>query len=120
MEQWEGQEKKRKKGALAGGMTLIALGFLIILHKMSIWVFSQSWPLLLIVMSAGMLVSRGKDLQGWIIGCVGLVFFVSENMGMKIYVVAKFLLPLLLILVGVNIIIKYFKSNDHHIDITRK
>ncbi len=103
-------EARNKRNILTGGMILITLGSLIILHKTDVWEFSRSWPLLLIVIAAGTIIQRVKDLGGWIIGCVGLVFFLSENIGMEIWKIVNLLLPLLLILVGVHIIIKYFKK----------
>ena len=99
-------------------MILITIGILIILHKIDVWEFSHSWPLMLIVIAAGTLIQRVKDLGGWIIGCVGLVFFLSENLGMEIWKIVNLLLPLLLILVGVNIIIKHFKKKTDDTDNT--
>ena len=109
-------ETRNKRSILTGGMILIALGILIILSKMSIWPFSRSWPLLLIVIAAGTLIRRGRDLGGWIIGCVGLIFLISENFEVKIYAVATFLLPVLLILVGVNVLTKYFRKRKEDND----
>ncbi len=105
-------EPKEKRSILTGGMILIALGILIILSKMGIWGFSRSWPVLLIVIALGTLIQRIKDLGGWIIGCVGLIFLFSENWDVKIYAIATFLLPLLLILAGLNVLVKYFKKKD--------
>ncbi|MBN2439574.1 MAG: hypothetical protein JXL20_13360 [Deltaproteobacteria bacterium] len=102
---------RNKRNVLTGGMILITIGSLIILHKLDVWEFSRSWPLLLIVIAAGTLIQRGRDLGGWIIGCVGLVFFLAENLGMEIWKIVNLLLPLLLILVGVHIIIKK-KTDD--------
>jgi hypothetical protein len=107
---------RNKKSILTGGMILITIGTLIILHKMDIWEFSRSWPLLLIVIAAGTLLQQGKDLGGWIIGCVGLVFFLAENLGMEIWKIVNLLLPLLLILVGIRIIIKHFKKKSDDLD----
>lgn len=109
-------EKRNKRSILTGGMILITIGALIILHKMDVWEFSRSWPLLLIVIAAGTVIQRVKDLGGWIIGCVGLVFFLSENLGMEIWKIVNLLLPLLLILLGVHIIIKHFKKKSDDSD----
>jgi predicted membrane protein len=109
-------EKRNKRSILTGGMILIALGILIILGKMSIWPFSRSWPLLLIVIAVGTLFQRGRDLGGWIIGCVGLIFLISENFEVEIYAIATFLLPVLLILVGVNVLTKYFRKRTEDTD----
>jgi predicted membrane protein len=105
-------ESKEKRTILTGGMILIALGVLIILSKMNVWGFTKSWPVLLIVIALGTLIQRFKDLGGWIIGCVGLIFLLSENWDLKIYAVATFLLPLLLILAGLNVLMKYFKKKS--------
>jgi len=109
-------ETRNKRSILTGGMILITIGSLIILHKMDVWEFSHSWPLLLIVIAAGTLIQRGRDLGGWIIGCVGLVFFLAENLGMEIWKIVNLLLPLLLILVGVRMIIKYYKKKTDDSD----
>jgi putative Mn2+ efflux pump MntP len=109
-------ETRNKRNILTGGMILITIGSLIILHKMDVWEFSRSWPLLLIVIAVGTVIQRARDLGGWIIGCVGLVFFLAENIGMEIWKIVNFLLPLLLILVGVHIIIKYFRKKTEDND----
>jgi hypothetical protein len=103
--------RREKKNVLTGGMILITLGVLIILGKMNVWGFAQSWPLLLIVISVGTLIQRVNDLGGWVIGCVGLIFLVAENLEVRIYAIATFLLPLLLILVGINILVRHFRKN---------
>lgn len=109
METKETMQKNGKRGVLTGGLILITLGVLIILSKMDVWGFGQSWPLLLIVIAVGTLGQRINDLAGWIIGCVGVIFLVSENLEVKIYAIATFLLPAFLILAGINIIMKHFK-----------
>lgn len=103
-------ETRNRRGILTGGMIMIGLGILIILSKMGVWAFSRSWPVLLIIIALGTLIQRVRDLGGWIIGSVGLIFLVSENFEVKIYAIATFLLPVLLILVGVNVLIKYFRK----------
>jgi hypothetical protein len=113
----EPTEKRPRRSILTGGLILIALGILIILSKIDVWRFSQSWPVLLIVIAVGILIQRVKDVGGWIIGCVGLVFLVSENLDLKIYAIATFLLPALLILAGINVLVKYFKKNSDNNDI---
>jgi predicted membrane protein len=104
-------ETRNKRSILTGGMIMIGLGVLIILSKMDVWAFSRSWPLLLIIIAVGTLIQRVRDLGGWVIGSVGLIFLISESFEVKIYAVATFLLPLLLILVGINVLMKYFRKN---------
>jgi predicted membrane protein len=109
-------ESRERTRLLTGGMILITLGVLIILSKVDIWKFGKSWPLLLIVIAVSMLSQRVKDFGGWIIGCVGLIFLLMENLEVKIYAITSFLLPALLILVGINILMKYIKNRNDHID----
>jgi predicted membrane protein len=109
-------ETRNKRSILTGGMIMIGLGILIILSEMGVWAFAQSWPVLLIIIAAGTLIQRGRDLGGWIIGCVGLIFLISKNFEVKIYAIATFLLPVLLIMVGVNVLVKYFRKKTEDND----
>jgi len=95
---------KDKRHLLTGGLVLIALGVLIILDKTGIYIFSHSWPILLIVISLGVLLQRVKDLGGWIIGAAGVVFLITENWGYRLFEIAKYLLPILLIVIGADLI----------------
>jgi hypothetical protein len=110
------KEQRTRRGALTGGMILIGLGVLIFLSKMGIWPFGQSWPVLLIIVAASILIQRPRDVGGWVIGSVGLIFLISESFDVKIYAIAQFLLPLLLILVGINILAKYFRERKEDKD----
>jgi predicted membrane protein len=112
--------QREKRNALTGGMILITLGLLIILGKMDVWGFSQSWPLLLIVIATGTLIQRSSDFGGWVIGCVGLIFLLAENMEVRIWAIATFLLPLLLILVGINVLMRHFRKKGDNPDIDGK
>ena len=110
METKDTMQNRGKRSVLTGGLILITLGILIILSKMGVWEFGQSWPLLLIVIAVGTLGQQINDLGGWVIGCVGAIFLVSENLEVKIYAIATFLLPALLILAGINILMKHFRK----------
>jgi hypothetical protein len=101
--------KKEKIHVLTGGMVLITLGVLVILGNTQIWSFSQSWPVLLIVIAIGTLIQRFKDLGGWVILAVGMIFLLTEVFGMQIYAMGKYLMPVLLIVVGANVLYKYNK-----------
>ncbi len=72
---------------------------------MDVWGFSQSWPLLLIVIAMGTLIqrvrTRGLDHRLCRPGLPRL-----GKLDVKIYAIATFLLPLLLILVGINVLMK--------------
>ncbi|MFA6412575.1 MAG: DUF5668 domain-containing protein [Syntrophales bacterium] len=102
-------ERKEKMHVITGGMILITLGVLIILGNTQIWSFSRSWPVLLIVIAVGTLIQRFKDLGGWIILAVGVVFLLTEVFGMQVYTMGKYLMPVLLIVVGANVLFKYNK-----------
>jgi predicted membrane protein len=102
-------ERKEKMHVITGGMILITLGVLIILGNTQIWSFSRSWPVLLIVIAVGTLIQRFKDLGGWIILTVGVVFLLTEVFGMQVYTMGKYLMPVLLIVVGANVLFKYNK-----------
>lgn len=102
-------ERKEKMHVITGGMVLVTLGVLIILGNTQIWSFSRSWPVLLIVIAVGTLIQRFKDLGGWIILAVGVVFLLTEVFGMQVYTMGKYLMPVLLIVVGANVLFKYNK-----------
>ena len=94
-------------------MILIALGGLIILHKSGLLGFEQSWPILLIVIGAGAIIQRKKDLGGWFIAAAGILLLVVQNWRVDMQSVSAYILPVLLILIGVNIIRKHLgKKND--------
>ncbi len=103
-------EAREKRHILTGGMILITIGVLIILSTMGIYGFDRSWPILLIVISAGTLMQRIKDIGGWFIGAAGVIFLMVNNWGYNLHVIARYLFPLLLILIGINILIKHYKK----------
>lgn len=103
-------EPKGKKARLMGGLILIVLGVLIILNTLEIYEFSKSWPLLLIVMSAAMLIRRVNDWGGWFIGIIGIVFFAKGNFGAEIQQAMVFIAPILLILAGLYLLFDYIRS----------
>jgi hypothetical protein len=105
-------EEKEKKRILTGGMVLITLGVLIMLSNMNVYGFEKSWPILLIVIAVGTLMQRIKDIGGWFIGVAGAIFLCVKNWGYDLHVIAIYLLPLLLILVGINILIKQYKKKQ--------
>ncbi len=105
-------EKREKRHILTGGLILIALGVLIMLHKTAVFGFDKSWPVLLIVIGIGAIAQRGKDLGGWFIAAAGVFLLLMQNWQMDIQMVSTYILPLLLILVGANIVRKYFRKKE--------
>jgi predicted membrane protein len=105
-------EARGKRHILTGGMILVTLGVLIILSNMDIYGFDRSWPILLIVIAVGTLMQRVKDIGGWFIGVAGVIFLLVENWGYDLHVTARYLLPVLLILYGINVLIKHYKKKQ--------
>ena len=103
-------EGKERRKVLAGGIILIALGTLILLNSMTNYGFDKSWPILLIVISICTLVQQSKDIGGWLIGIVGVVFLVIKNFYTDLDKIATYALPSLLMVLGVYLIINYFRK----------
>jgi len=103
-------ERKEKMHILTGGMILVTLGVLIILSNTNIMAFGKSWPILLIVIAIGTLTQRLRDMGGWIIMAVGLLFLVMESMQIRLEAMWKYFMPVLLIIIGANIMMKSRKK----------
>jgi len=96
----------RKRHMLTGGMILITLGVLIFLHMSGYYYFSKSWPMLLIVIGVGTIIQSARDIGGWFITIVGVIFVITEAYGIELYKLSKYILPALLILIGIHVIVK--------------
>jgi len=107
-------EEKEKMHVLTGGMILITLGVLILLNGLDIYGFTRSWPILLIIIAIGTLIQRAKDIGGWFIGIAGLVFLISQNGWVDLNKAAVYLLPLLLIVVGANILRRHYRKHKEN------
>jgi hypothetical protein len=105
-------EARGKMHILTGSMILITLGVLIILDNTGIYGFDKIWPVLLIAIAAGTLMQRLKDIGGWFIGVAGVIFLLVNNWGYDLHVIAKYLIPVLLILFGINVLIKHYKKKQ--------
>ena len=105
-------EKREKRHILTGGLILIILGVLIILHKTAVFGFDKSWPILLIVIGIGAIAQRGKDIGGWFIAVSGVILLLMQNRQLDIQMVSTYVLPLLLIGVGANIVRKHFRKKE--------
>ncbi|MBE9547071.1 MAG: hypothetical protein IMF10_06215 [Proteobacteria bacterium] len=103
-------EARERTHIITGGVILITLGVLIFLNSMDIYGFGKSWPILLIVVSVCTLVQRTKDIGGWIIGIVGVVFLVVKNFQTNLDKIAGVALPALLVLLGVYILFNHFRK----------
>ncbi|MCD6152604.1 MAG: hypothetical protein J7J07_01660 [Syntrophobacterales bacterium] len=101
---------KEKTFVLTSTLILIALGVLIILNSSGVYVFDKSWPIVMIVISVGILVERIEDIGGWLIGVVGIIFIVMRNFYPKIESWVQYVLPVVLIILGIYMLFERFKK----------
>lgn len=97
---------KDKLNILTGGMILITLGVLIYLSKAEIYSFGKTWPILLIVVGVCTLIQRFKDIGGWFITAVGVMFLITEFYGLQLYQYSQYILPAVLIMLGAFVLLK--------------
>jgi len=100
----------RTKRIFTGGLVLIALGVLIFLHNTTEYTLGRTWPILLIVVALGILIQAFKDIGGWIIGAAGVLFLLREMMNVDLNLLGTYLLPVLLILLGIMVIMKHYRK----------
>ncbi len=103
-------EIRGKRGVITDGVILIALGVLIFLNTANIYIFSESWPLMLIVISVYVLVWNIYNTGGWAIGVVGIIFLVIRNFYPDLDKIASYVMPLLLIFLGAYMLFNHFKK----------
>ena len=97
---------REKFDIVTGGLILITLGCLIILNNLGIYGFDKSWPILLVVIAISMLIQKVKDIGGWLILVVGMVFLLINHWGMQLHILGTYLLPFILIALGVSIFMR--------------
>ena len=97
---------KDKLNILTGGMILITLGVLIYLSKAEIYSFGKTWPILLIVVGVCTLIQRFKDIGGWFVTVVGVMFLITEFYGLQLYQYSQYILPAVLIMLGAFVLLK--------------
>jgi len=96
-----------KHNVFTGGVVLITLGVLIFLSKSGSYSFAQTWPVLLIAIGVCTLIqSKLKDFGGWFITLAGAAFLFYEFHGFDVSKYSKYLLPGVLILLGIFVIIR--------------
>jgi predicted membrane protein len=101
---------REKFDIMTGGLILITLGCLISLNNMDIYGFDKSWPILLLVIAIAMLMQKAKDIGGWLILVVGIIFLLIKNWGLNLHVLGTYLLPVILIGLGINVFMKQRKK----------
>jgi hypothetical protein len=100
-----------KSHVLIGGLILITLGVLIYLSKAGLYPFGQTWPILIIVIGIGTIIQRVKDFGGWFITVAGVVFLVNEFYGFELSKYSQYILPAILVLLGIFVILRRKKHN---------
>lgn len=95
-----------KRNIITGGLILITLGILIFVSRTSIYSFGQTWPILIIVIGISTIFQRVKDFGGWFITIAGILFLANEFYGIELSKFSKYLLPAVLVLLGILIIIR--------------
>ena len=100
-----------KRHVLTGGLILITLGVLIYLSKAGIYSFGQTWPILIIVIGIGTLIQRVKDIGGWFITVAGVIFLIYEFYGFDLSKYSQYILPAILILLGIFVILRRRKHD---------
>jgi cadmium resistance protein CadD (predicted permease) len=96
---------------LTGGLILITLGVLIYLSKAGIYSFGKTWPILIIVIGVSTIVQRVKDFGGWFITIAGVLFLVNEFYGLDLSQYSQYLLPTVLVLLGIFVLLKRKKHS---------
>lgn len=96
----------KKQSVFTGGLILIALGVLIYLSKTGTYSFDKTWPILLIVVGICTLIQKFSDLGGWIITFAGIGFFFNQIYGFDFARYSQYLLPGIVVLLGLFLFIR--------------
>ena len=96
---------------LTGGLILITLGVLIYFSKAGIYSFGKTWPILIIVIGISTIIQRVKDFGGWFITIAGVVFLINEFYGFELSKYSQYLLPAILVLLGIFVLLRRKKHN---------
>jgi hypothetical protein len=100
-----------KRHVLIGGLILITLGVLIYLAKAGIYPFGQTWPILIIVIGIGTIIQSVRDFGGWFITIAGVLFLIVEFYGFDLHKYSQYILPAILVLLGIFVILKKRKHD---------
>jgi hypothetical protein len=95
-----------KRSILTGGMILITLGVLIYLSKAGVYSFGHTWPVLIIVIGICAIIQRARDFGGWFITVAGAVFLANEFFGIELSKYSQYILPAVLILLGIFVLLR--------------
>ena len=95
-----------KRNVITGGLILITLGILIFISKTTDYSFGQTWPVLLIVIGISTMIYKLRAIEGWFIATVGVIFLIIELYGFDLYKYSQYILPVVLIFLGVFVLLK--------------
>jgi predicted membrane protein len=100
-----------KRNILTGGLILITLGVLIFVSRTSDYNFGQTWPILIIVIGIATIIQRVRDFGGWFITIAGALFLAIEFYGIEFSKLTEYLLPAVLVLLGIFVLIRKKRHN---------
>jgi hypothetical protein len=81
------------------------------LSKAGIYSFGKTWPILIIVIGISTIIQRVKDFGGWFITVAGVVFLINEFYGFELSKYSQYLLPAILVLLGIFVLLRRKKHN---------
>jgi len=103
---------RENRNIITGGLILITLGVLIFVSKTTSYSFGETWPILLIVIGIATLINSIKAPEGWFIATAGFVFLIIEFYHYDLYRFSKYILPAVLIILGVFVLLKRRKRSS--------
>jgi hypothetical protein len=101
-----------KRGQLIAGAVLCTLGIIFLLDRLFILEVHTSWPLILVAIGVALFISNPQTLAGWIVGGIGIILFVVYFVFAffpEIETWSDLVWPIILILVGVLLLYRYFQ-----------
>lgn len=101
-----------KRGQLIAGAVLFTLGIIFLLDRLFILEVQTSWPLILVAIGVALFISNPQTLAGWIVGGIGIILFVVYFVFAffpEIETWSDLVWPVILILVGVLLLYRYFQ-----------
>ncbi len=105
-------ENKQRNSKLFGGLIVVAVGVLILLKQMNVYIadWILSWEMILIVVGVSMLVKhKFQKTSAYVLILIGVIFMLNDFYPNSIE--TRFVWPVLIILVGISML---FKNNNKY------